>query len=247
MKFAIKYFLRKVLIRNKTTTLEVNGNIKNDMLQLFSWSEIENSSKRLKGMGLKGHHDKAKNWDLYLSVSNCQGMDKFSNILDAGSGSKAVFAKSMADLGFRNVFACDFQDIRVPQIKSSKCDIVQTPYADNFFSAIACLSVVEHGVDLEKFEKEMFRICKAGGELMISTDFWPQEEDHSDKFPYGNNMPPMKIFNNKSLEEFTIILRSAGWELSEFLPLSTPNTRPIHWERMHARFTFVWFKVRKTS
>ena len=165
--------------------------------------------------------------------------------MDAGSGSKAVFAKSMSDLGFSNVFACDFQDIKVPEIKSSKCDIVQTQYEDNFFSAIACLSVVEHGVDLEKFAKEMFRICKAGGELMISTDFWPQEEDHSDKFPYGSNMPPMKLFNNKSLEEFTIILRLAGWELSEFLPLSAPNTRPIHWERMDARFTFVWFKARK--
>jgi SAM-dependent methyltransferase len=247
MKFAIKNFLKKVFIRNKIVTLEVNGDFKNDMLQLFSWSEIEYSSKRLKDMGLKGHHDKAKNWDLYLSVRNCQRTDKSSNILDAGSGSKAVFAKSMADLGFRNVFACDFQDIRVPQIKGSRCDIVQTPYADNFFSAIACLSVVEHGVDLERFAKEMYRICKKGGELMISTDFWPQEEDHSDKYPYGKNMPPMKLFNNKSMQEFVAILRSTGWELPQFTPFSAPISRPIYWERMQASFTFVWFKAKKAN
>ena len=247
MKYAIKVFLKKVFVRNKSTTLEADSDIKNDILQLISMSEIEYSSMRLRSMGLKGHHDKAKNWDLYLSVRNCQSRDKASNILDAGSGSKAVFAKSMADLGFRNVFACDLQDIRVQQIQSSKCDIVQTPYEDNFFSAIACLSVVEHGVDLERFAKEMYRICKKGGELMISTDFWPQEEDHSNKYPYGKDMPPMKLFNNKSMQEFFAILRSVGWELPEFTPFSTPISRPIYWERMQASFTFIWFKAKKAN
>ena len=137
---------------------------------------------KLQEIGLKGHHDIQKNWDLFLSVESAVAFGKQARILDAGSGSKAVFAKSMSDLGLKNIFACDFQKAEVKGVESSIQDISETNYQNDFFNFIACHSVIEHGVDLSKFLKEMLRVTKKGGALALSTDFWPVEEDHSDKY-----------------------------------------------------------------
>ncbi len=51
-------------------------------------------------------------------------------------------------------------------------DITQTDYAAESFDAITSLSVVEHGVNLEAYFREMWRILKPGGMLITSTDYW---------------------------------------------------------------------------
>lgn len=215
------------------------------ILQLETKDEIEIATEYLEDLGLPGHHDRMKNWDLSLSVNACMELDRGSRVLDAGSGSKAVFASSMHKLGFVNAYACDFQKISCDNVYRETCDIIDTPYPDSFFSAIACLSVIEHGVDLKLFAKEMNRIAKLGCKLLISTDFWPEPEDYSDRFPYGLNNPPMKLFNNSSVREFIDVLELHGWSVPEFENFMPTIERPIHWERMNASYTFLWFEVTK--
>lgn len=48
-------------------------------------------------------------------------------------------------------------------------DITHTEYDTATFDAITCLSVVEHGVDLNTYFREMSRILKPGGILITST------------------------------------------------------------------------------
>jgi len=196
-------------------------------------------------LGLAGHHDPQKNWDLWLSIDSARVLSKKSNLLDAGSGSKAVFANSVAELGFKNSYACDLQRAKGKRIISSIQDISNTNYESGFFDFIACHSVIEHGVNLENFLKEMHRITKVGGILACSTDFWPTHEDHSDKFPYGAENPPMMLFDNETIKTFLAIARKSGWKIPVFEDVSDLITRPVYWPRMDSSFTFIWLSLVK--
>jgi SAM-dependent methyltransferase len=196
-------------------------------------------------LGLSGHHDPQKNWDLWLSIDSARVFSKKSNLLDAGSGSKAVFANSMAELGFKNSYACDLQRAKGKKIFSSIQDISKTDYESGFFDFIACHSVIEHGVNLENFLKEMHRITRAGGVLGVSTDFWPTYEDHSDKFPYGLENPPMMLFDNKTIKTFLEIAHKTGWKIPIFDDVSNLIVRPVYWPRMDTSFTFIWLSLVK--
>ena len=205
------------------------------------------SGLKLQEIKLNGHHDIQKNWDLLLSIESAVAFGKQARILDAGSGSKAIFAKSMANLGLKKVYACDFQKAEIKGVVSSIQDISQTNYNDDFFDFIACHSVIEHGVDLSEFLKEMFRITRSGGALAISTDFWPREEDHSDKFPYGLAQPPMKLFNNKSFADFLALATSIGWDVPRYEDIEEFTPRPVVWPRMNCEYTFIWALLNKPT
>lgn len=203
------------------------------------------AGEEIQKFGLKGHHDIQKNWDLLLSIESVSAFGKQAHILDAGSGSKAVFAKSMSDLGINNVYACDFQKAQVKGVECSIQDISETNYQDNFFDFVACHSVIEHGVNLSDFLKEMFRITKKGGALALSTDFWPTEEDHSEKYPYGLDQPAMKLFNNKSFTDLLFLASSIGWNVPPFDGIEEFTPRPVEWPRMNSEYTFIWALLSK--
>jgi ubiquinone/menaquinone biosynthesis C-methylase UbiE len=210
-------------------------------------NEFLEAGIKLQEMKLKGHHDIQKNWDLLLSIESAVIFGKHARILDAGSGSKAVFAKSMLDLGIKEIYACDFQKAEIKGVDSSVQDISETNYQDEFFDFIACHSVIEHGVDLGEFLKEMFRITKSGGALALSTDFWPVEEDHSNKYPYGLDQPPMKLFNNKSFAELLLLASSIGWKVPQFDGIEEFSPRPVEWPRMNSEYTFIWTLINKPN
>lgn len=211
-------------------------------LMLGSKEEINNGKKFLETMGLPGHHDSQKNWDLALTLSlllNYTKVDEF--VLDAGSGSKAVFARSAKSLGYSRVYACDLQEIVVPNIEKSRQNIEATNYPSSFFSFIACHSVIEHGVSIETFFSEMYRILKPGGIFAVSTDFWPEYEDYSHLFPYGVDNSPMKLYDNNTLNDLFSIASTLGFKVPNRTNFEPPEERPIIWERMKAEYTFVWF------
>jgi SAM-dependent methyltransferase len=209
--------------------------------------EYAESTSEIQKIGLSGHHDPQKNWDLWLSINSCRSLSRKANLLDAGSGSKAVFANSVSKLGFKNSYACDLQRAKGKRIISSVQDISKTNYPGNFFEFVVCHSVIEHGVSLDNFLREMFRITKDGGMLAVSTDFWPIEEDHSDKYPYGLDQPPMKLFSNKSFAEFLSLASSIGWNVAQFEGIEEFTPRPVEWPRMNSEYTFIWALFTKAT
>jgi SAM-dependent methyltransferase len=212
---------------------------------LKSSEEMSRATTQIRELKIQEHHDFQKNWDLLQSISELRKHKKSIAVLDAGSGTKAVFAKSAAQLGFQKVYACDLQAPSAEKVFTSVQDMTATNYKSEMFNFIASHSVIEHGVDLEKFFKEMYRISKENSTLTISTDFWPEFEDHSKKFPYGKDNAPMMLFNNESIAELLEIAQNSGWTCPTYTPLQDLSERPIHWERMDARYTFIWIKFVK--
>jgi hypothetical protein len=100
--------------------------------------------------------------------------------------------------------------------------------------------LMNNALSSDKVLQEMYRITKKNGCICISTDFWPIEEDHSDKYPYGNDNPPMMLFNNASMRDFIEIAKNIGWAVPTFDEIKPFHPRPITWTRMNANYTFAW-------
>lgn len=99
---------------------------------------------------------------------NSFGTDK--KILDLGAGHGA-FTKRLHDMGYE-VAACDlFPEIfQFEEIECKKVDITQKfPYPDNSFDIVIAVEVSEHIIDHEVFFRELSRILKPEGQLLLST------------------------------------------------------------------------------
>jgi SAM-dependent methyltransferase len=213
-----------------------------DLKILESTEEMSQATSELLELKIPAHHDYQKNWDLLQSINELKKFKKTAAILDAGSGTKAVFAKSAQKLGFKKIFACDLQLPQAENVITSMQDMTDTNYRPGEFDFIASHSVIEHGVDLNKFFTEMKRISSENAVLTISTDFWPTFEDHGEKYPYGKENAPMMLFNNESVKEMLEIAQKAGWKIPTYKSPQNLLTRPVYWERMDARYTFIWIK-----
>jgi 2-polyprenyl-3-methyl-5-hydroxy-6-metoxy-1,4-benzoquinol methylase len=75
-------------------------------------------------------------------------------------------------------------------------DITHTEYDAATFDAITCLSVIEHGVDLDAYFREMSRILKPGGILITSTDYWQAPIDTKGQEMYG---VPIHVFTQQEI------------------------------------------------
>jgi len=67
-------------------------------------------------------------------------------------------------------------------------DLTKTSFPERSFAAIASLSVVEHGVDLDAYLAEAARILRPGGLLFTSTDYWCEPIDTTAQTAYGHEV-----------------------------------------------------------
>ncbi len=204
---------------------------------------MEGATLLTEALGLTSHYDPQKNWDtlkcLFHIAAHC---DRDDPILDGGSSYSTILGW-LEQLGYKQLYACDLVDRKDQFIRSgiqfSVQDLTTTTYSDEFFKAVASISVIEHGVDLNAFLKEMARILKPGGILLISTDYWSEAIDCRGIYPYGKTAPEMKIFQPHELEQLCSTAQSHGLELLTALDLDTEE-RAIYWERVDRAFTFAF-------
>src|SRR4029077_20641085 len=83
--------------------------------------------------------------------------------------------------GYRSLVGIDLvydAPILADPIVYQPMDLTRTTFPDASFDAIACLSVIEHGVDLGLFARESARLLRPGGILVASTDYWQETVDN---------------------------------------------------------------------
>ena len=121
-------------------------------------------------------------------------------------------------------------------------NLEDTNYSDQMFDYVTSLSVIEHGINIEKYFREMSRIIKNNGYLLTSTDYWP------DKLVNNKNVlskgTPDNIFSRDEIENLVAIAEKNGLKLIEPIDFEYKD-KVVRWNSIGLDFTFIFFAMRK--
>jgi SAM-dependent methyltransferase len=198
----------------------------------------------VRSLGLEPHDGTdRKNWDTLAAVSAIlQTTGPEARVLDAGAALKSKILPWLSAYGYRALFGVDLSfrsALRVGNIMYEQGDLTRTRFADGYFDAVTCISVIEHGVDIQRYFQEMRRILKPGGLLITSTDYWPETVDTTGLMA-GN--APWRIFDRQGIRQVVNIARSRGFILEGDVDLDAKE-QAVAWNNRH--YTFIYFALRK--
>lgn len=229
---------------------------------LKNWNEIGEAYYAIERAGLRLTQDLVKCWDImkaFKFITEHKNAD--SIILDVGTY-KCSILEMLNRVGCHNLYGCDLSPIEWKRliyphlrqgrfiqafksligkgpIRLSRQDLHNTKYPSIFFDFITSLSVIEHGVDMECYFKEMSRILRIGGYLITSADYWHEKINTEGIQEYGVEW---KVLNRNDVEGAIQLAKNFGLELIE--PIDYTYERPIiEWK--NRKFTFIFFILRK--
>jgi len=206
------------------------------------WQAAVRECRRLR---LPLHHDRPKNWDSLGALSTVLhevGTD--AAVVDAGSARYSTLLPSLRMYGLTRLVGTNLEfgsETRHGPVSFRYGDVTATDFADGELDAITCLSVIEHGVPVEKFLIESARILRPGGVLVVSTDYDQQPPDTTGKVGYG---VPVHVLSPGEIRDLVNTADANGLDLLGELQLEHPE-RPIHWKRFELDYTYIRLSFRK--
>jgi len=218
-------------------------NIANGTLKTRAeWEAAFENAKRLH---VPLHRGPEKNWDHLAAVTTIlANTDRSARILDAGAEIYSNVLPALFLYGYRDLHGINLSftaPTRRGPIRYIPGDLTRTPYPDQHFDAITCLSVIEHGVPLSDYFHEMYRLLKPNGLLITSTDYYPTPIDTRGKIAHGT---PIKILSQPEIHAALELAQSVGFERTGELNLEC-HDKPIRWEQYGLDYTFVLFTLHK--
>ena len=183
---------------------------------LEDWNQIGEAHRMLARRGLPPHRDSAKTWDLSLLLGIVDPLPRSARIVDIGCSGLATL-RFLDAMGFERLRGVDlvisrwdrlFQMLSAARSRTlpprfpfhiTRGDFVRSNLPSASFDAATCISVIEHGVDLDAFFAESHRILKRGGALFLTTDYWEEPIPTEPSLrPFGL---PWNIFSRKEVDE----------------------------------------------
>jgi len=212
---------------------------------LQSSAEWKEAFERAKRLHVPLHRGEEKNWDHLAAVfAILSHTPPSARILDAGAEFYSNVLPALFVYGYRNLYGINlsFTDpARRGPIRYLPGDITQSPFPGEYFDAVTCMSVIEHGVPVEKYFREMHRILKPGGLLVTSTDYYPTAIDTHGQAAHRT---AIKIFSKLEIQEALRLAMEIGFELTGAVDLEC-NAKPIRWAQFDLEYSFVIFTLRK--
>lgn len=107
---------------------------------------------------------------IYRHVEDLVLRHRQGRVLDAGAG-QGYLARRLKDAGMQ-VEACDFleENFRCPDIPFRKADLnLGLPYPDQHFDCVVSVEVIEHIENHFTFARELVRVTRPGGRIIITT------------------------------------------------------------------------------
>ncbi len=212
---------------------------------LKSQKEVDDAMAQVQRLGLPPLAIPAKNWDSLAALHSILAETKPTDpIFDAGGDGNSVILPWLALYGYENLVMgnLEFEGThkRGP-ITYEYADLTATKHPDGYFAAVTCLSVIEHGVPLEAYFREMARLIRPGGLLITSTDYFDTPIDTRGARAYG---APVHVFTAGEIESALKLAKSFGFEQVAPLALESPE-KVVSWPEHDLRYTFILFTLRK--
>ncbi len=213
---------------------------------LKNWQDIGEATLGLQRKGLPTHTDVRKNWDQFFVYDTIAALDSNSSIIDLGCSPYCTL-NFLAALGFKNLYGIDLsiedKEIEIAPYRLYRGDITNTSFPDDFFDFALSISVIEHGVNLKAFFKEVSRILKNNSLLLLTTDYWEETRsiDESIK-PLGL---PWKVFDKKDIQELILAAQEYGFIIEGNENIPSCLDKPIFWQGVE--YTFIGLLFRKKT
>jgi SAM-dependent methyltransferase len=154
-----------------------------------------------------------KTWDNYIALYHTlRTTECDSPVLDAGTGAarQSAYLPGLRTLGYTDLTGINivWHDVEIVDgIVYRPGDVTRTEFPASQFGFVACLSVIEHGVDWRKFYQEMSRIIRPEGRLFVSMDYWQDPVDTKGREAFG---VPVKIFEREEISQMVDHAASVG-------------------------------------
>ncbi len=212
---------------------------------LLSRDEWERAIVQALGLGLPLHKEPPKNWDSLAALDSILKRTKTTAaVLDAGAETYSVILPWLFLYGYRNLRGINLRftsPIRLGPIRYERGDVTSTRFSDDTFDAVTCLSVIEHGLDLDRYFKEVARILKPEGIVITSTDYFETPVDTRGKAAFG---APIRIFRRDEITDAIQVASRYGLALTGPLDLHS-GEKTVHWKEHQLDYTFLVFTLKK--
>lgn len=206
---------------------------------LLARAEVDRVTQVVREAGFPEYSVAAKNWDSLAAFGAIVSRtDPQARVLDAGGIMQSVISSWLWLAGYRDLWCINpvfDRPFRHAGIRYEPGDATATRFDAVSFDAITCLSVVEHGVDLDGYFREAARILKPGGVLVTSTDYFPEPIDVGGARAYGTDV---KIFTRCEIEDALACAASYGLRPTGSVPLDA-DEKVVHWDRTGLDYTFI--------
>ncbi|MBN2210506.1 MAG: class I SAM-dependent methyltransferase [Sedimentisphaerales bacterium] len=154
------------------------------------------------------------------------GLNRSAAVIDLGcSGIDTL--KFLSYMGFMNLRGVDLnvtlidrimQLVHWKRLKFARLpfrlkhgDLMQTHFPAGSYDLATCISVLEHGVDTERFLTETARLLKPDGRLFVTADYWEIPIDTSDVADQFHL--PWKVLSRSDIEQILQIAQQKGLNL----------------------------------
>ncbi len=205
---------------------------------LRTTSEVDAALAEIDACGLGPHKGRAKNWDLLIALGTILGRtNRRAAVLEMGAVGYSRLLPWLYAYGYRRLVGIDLEPVVLKHptlVEYLTMDLTATSFADGSFDAIACLSVIEHGVSPDGFAREVSRLLRPGGVVVVSTDFWCEPVDVSGKSAYG---VPVHVLTPADMTTWIEVAASHGLTPVSSVQLDC-DQKVVHWERLDLEFTF---------
>ena len=234
--------------------------------------EVTEAEQGLHELQLFRHHSQIKSWDTYKMIKMISGANRESFVLDVGcyespilpmlkrlgfinlygcdlvlkasldSNPNIINNNSSNSLKYHEDYEPIAKMYSDESYNLSIRNLEDTKYSDQMFDYVTSLSVIEHGVNIEKYFREMSRIIKNNGYLLTSTDYWPDKLFNNKKVLSTGT--PDNIFSRDEIEKLVEVADKNGLKLIEPIDFEYKD-KVVRWNSIGLDFTFIFFAMRK--
>jgi SAM-dependent methyltransferase len=213
---------------------------------LHDENDVVDALARVRRLALPPHPDRPKNWDAFRAFSFILGRaGRGAAVLDMGSSAYCRILAWLHLYGLRDLHGCDLvfeRSFSCGSVEFTRQNIEATNYPARRFDVVTCLSVLEHGVQLDRFFAEVSRVLRPGGYLLLSVDYWDEG------LPTGGLVDAeygcdVRVFTRADISEALRLAARCGFHPVEPVDDSCVK-KAVRWERFGLEFTFLFVALR---